>query len=57
MPGDYLGFDLVVSTIGGAILTTRVCVRDISVVILCCILLNVFIELSMREVDVIFSMD
>lgn len=57
VPGDDLGFDLVVSTTSRAVLTTRVCVRDISVIILWHILLTIFIELSMRQFDVIFSMD
>lgn len=54
---DDLGYDLVVSTPGIAVLTTNVCVRDIIMVIERSILSTNFTLLAMREYDAIFSMD
>lgn len=54
---EGLGYDLVVPTFAGAILTTRVCVRGVVVLIQQSILLADFTVLPMREFDTIFGMD
>lgn len=57
VPVDDLRYDLVVSPHAGIVLTTEVCMRSIAVVIEWCITFTNVTVLSMREFDVIFSMD
>lgn len=54
---EDLSYDLVVSTLVGASLTTGVCVRGVNVVIHQHIMLMDFIVLPMKEFDTIFGMD
>ena len=57
MTVEDLDYDLTVLTPTRVVLTTAVCVRDVSVVIQRRILLTDFTVLPMREFDAIFGMD
>lgn len=54
---EDLYYKLTVSTPTGVVLTTKVCVRGVTILIEQCIPLIDFTMLLMREFDAIFSMD